>query len=248
MILHTDVRGEGTPLMLFHSFGNTGSSIYEEVMQFFVDKKYQVFRPDLRGHGRSAGEIKNYFSYAADDVKDTLDSFGIKKCHIAGVSYGGIEVLLFAQKYPEYVSSLTVSGIFPIKPADWEQSEQEEAEGLISILSNSDIASILDEMHGAGDWRSLFQSVIDNKEAYPFDQVSNVSDISVPMLCISGGSSEKEVANALNFKRLNPEIHISVIPFAGHLVSEDQPLIYAQTLHCFVGEVERSKKKGTDLS
>lgn len=248
MILHTDVRGEGTPLMLFHSFGNTGSSIYEEVMQFFVDKKYQVFRPDLRGHGGSAGEIKNYFSYAADDVKDTLDSFGIKKCHIAGVSYGGIEVLLFAQKYPEYVSSLTVSGIFPIKPADWEQSEQEEAEGLKSILSNSDIVSILDEMHGAGDWRSLFQSVIDNKEAYPFDQVSNVSDISIPMLCISGGSSEKEVANALNFKRLNPEIHISVIPFAGHLVSEDQPLIYAQTLHCFIGEVEGNKKKETDLS
>lgn len=248
MILNTYVNGEGKPLILFHSFGNTGSSMYEEVMQFFVDKKYQVFRPDLRGHGGSVGEIKDYFSYAADDVKDTLNFFGIKKCHIAGVSYGGIEALLFAQKYPDYVSSLTVSGIFPIKPTGWEQSEQEEAEGLKSIRSNSDIASILDEMHGGGDWRSLFQSVIEGGEDYPFDQVSNVSDISVPMLCISGGSSKKEVANALNFKRLNPEIHISVIPFAGHLVSEDQPLIYAQTLHCFVGEVERNKKKGTDLS
>ena len=188
------------------------------------------------------GEIKNYFSYAAGDVKDTLGSFGIEKCHIAGVSYGGVVALLFTQKYPEYVNSLTVSGIFPIKPEDWEQSEQEEAEGLKSIQSNNDTASILDEMHGAGDWRSLFQSVIDNEEAYPFDQISSVSTISIPMLCISGGSSEKEVANALNFKRLNPEIHTSVIPFAGHLVSEDQSLIYSQTLHCFIGEVEGNKK------
>lgn len=247
MILHTDVKGKGEPLVLFHSFGNTGSSMYEEVTQFFVDKNYQVMRPDLRGHGGSAGEIKNYFSYAADDVKDTLDSFGIEKCHIAGVSYGGIEVLLFAQKYPEYVKSLTISGVFPIKPEVWDESEQEEAEGLKNIQANSETASILDEMHGNGDWRRLFQSVIDNEESYPFDQIRDVSTIGFPMLCISGGSSELEIANALNFKELNPEIHMSIIPFAGHLVSEDQPLIYSQTLHCFMCEVERNEEKETYL-
>lgn len=240
MILHTDVKGKGEPLVLFHSFGNTGSSMYEEVTQFFVDKNYQVMRPDLRGHGGSVGEIKNYFSYAADDVKDTLDSFGIEKCHIAGVSYGGIEVLLFAQKYHEYVKSLTVSGVFLIKPEDWDESEQEEAEGLKELQSNSEIAPILDEMHGTGDWRRLFQSVIDNEEAYPFDQLKEVSTIGVPMLCISGGSSKKEIANALNFKELNPEIHMSIIPFAGHLVSEDQPLVYSQTLYSFLLHVENN--------
>lgn len=238
MLLHTDIKGEGEPLMLFHSFGNTGSSMYEEVTQFFVNKNYQVLRPDLRGHGGSEGELQNYFSHSAEDVKDTLDFYGIEKCHIAGVSYGGIEVLLFAQKYPEYVKSLTISGVFPIKPGDWDESELEEAEGLKKIQANSEIASILDEMHGDGDWRKLFQFIITNEVPYPFDQIKKVGNIGIPMLCISGGSSEKEVTNALNFRELNPDIHISIIPFAGHLVSEEQPLIYSQILHLFMRETE----------
>lgn len=241
MILNTYVNGEGEPLILFHSFGNTGNSMHEEVMEFFVDKGYKVLRPDLRGHGESVGEIKNYFSYAADDVKDTLDSFGIEKCHIAGVSYGGVVALLFAQRYPEYIKSLSVSGVFPVKPEDWDKTETQDARWFEEFLSNSEMASVLNEMHGNRHWKKIFQAAIDDELLYPFEHTSNVLNISVPMICISGGSSQQEIANAVNFKNINPDIHIAVIPFAGHIVSEEQPLLYSHTLHEFICRVDNKK-------
>lgn len=114
------------------------------------------------------GEIKNYFSYAAGDVKDTLDSSGIEKCHIAGVSYGRVVALLFAQKYPEYVKSLSVAGVFPMKSEDWGKIEKEEARWFKVLQSNSEMASVLNEMRGNRHWKKLFQAAIDDELPYPF--------------------------------------------------------------------------------
>ena len=42
MILNTYANGEGEPLILFNSFENTGNSMYEEIMEFFVEEGYKV--------------------------------------------------------------------------------------------------------------------------------------------------------------------------------------------------------------
>ncbi|HDR5105801.1 TPA: alpha/beta hydrolase, partial [Bacillus anthracis] len=45
---------------------------------------------------------------------------------------------------------------------------------------------------------------------------------------------EDEVVAATTFKQLNANIHIAVIPFAGHLVHNDQPEIYSDILSNFL--------------
>lgn len=170
-----------------------------------------------------------------------MDSFGIEKCHIAGVSYGGVVALLFAQRYPEYVKSLSVSGVFPVKAENWGKTEKEEAQWFEVLQSNSEMASVLNEMHGNSNWKKLFQAAIDDELPYPFEHTSNVLNISIPMICISGGSSQQEIANAVNFKNINPDIHIAIIPFAGHIVSEEQPLLHFYTLHEFICRVDNKK-------
>lgn len=66
-------------------------------------------------------------------------------------------------------------------------------------------------------------------------------NISVPMICISGVSSQHEIANAVNFKNINPDIHIAIIPFAGHIVSGVQPLLYSHILHEFICRVSSNE-------
>ncbi len=98
MILHAHISGEGEPIVLLHSGGMTGLVEYEEQAALFGEQNYQVIRPDLRGHGKSGGTLENYFLRSVKDLYDTLEHLQIDRCHIAGVSLGGLVALLFAKK------------------------------------------------------------------------------------------------------------------------------------------------------
>ena len=43
------------------------------------------------------GTLENYFLRSAKDLYDTLEHLQIDRCHIAGVSLGGLVALLFAK-------------------------------------------------------------------------------------------------------------------------------------------------------
>jgi esterase len=225
--------GEGIPLVLIHSGGMTGLTEYEEQNDYFLSKNFKVIRPDLRGHGNSGREIDSYFSRCVEDIKDTMEYLNVEKCHIAGVSIGGIVALLFAQAYPDKVKSLCFSGIFPNKPGNWAEMLKEEDEHYKQLFKNEEAVSILNEMHGENDWKTLLQS-FNNDDFYPFDKTGDVADLKVPTLCMVGEQQELEVSAAVTYKQLNSRIKIAVVPFAGHLVHREQPELYSQTLYTFI--------------
>ncbi|MGE7603447.1 alpha/beta fold hydrolase [Peribacillus sp. NPDC097675] len=238
MILHTSISGEGFPLVLVHSGGMTGVKEYEEQCEFFSQRNFKVVRPDLRGHGQSEGPIDQYFSHCAEDLHDTLKDLQIEKCHIAGVSIGGIAALLFAKKYPDKVASLTFSGIFPHEPANWEDLTKQETENFEQLFENEEVVSILDEIHGKNDWKALLRSFQED-DFYPFDETGDVSNLRVPTLCLFGEAEENERSAAISYKQLKPDVHVSIIPLAGHLVHRDQPELYSQTLYTFIESLDK---------
>lgn len=233
MILHAHISGEGEPIILLHSGGMTGLVEYEEQVAFFREQNYQVIRPDLRGHGRSGGTLENYFLRSVKDLRDTLEHLQIDRCHIAGVSLGGLVALLFAKKYPEKVRTLTFSGIFPVKRDNWEESLEYEAKCHQQLMKNEEVVTYMNQIHEKSDWKALLESW-QVKDWYPFDEIGDVANLQIPTLCIVGGDSEDEVTAATTFKQLNGNIHIAVIPFAGHLVHNDQPKIYSDILSNFL--------------
>ncbi|MEA1855186.1 alpha/beta hydrolase [Cytobacillus sp. FSL W7-1323] len=236
MILHTNITGEGEPLVLIHSGGMTGLTEYQEQSEYFSARNFKVIRPDLRGHGKSVGEIDNYFNRCVKDLNDTLEFLNIEQCHIAGVSIGGIAALLFAKVYPNKVKSLSFSGIFPVEPDNWTELSREEAASYEQLFNNEEAVAFLNEIHGESDWKLLLQSFND-EDFYPFDKTGDVSDIKIPTLCIVGEKQEIEVSAAITYKQLNYNINISVIPFSGHLVHREQPDLYTKTLHTFLNKI-----------
>lgn len=237
MLLHTNITGEGEPVLLIHSGGMTGLTEYEEQSDYFSRANFKVIRPDLRGHGKSGGEIDYYFDRCIEDIKETLEHYHIEKCHIAGVSIGGIAALLFALSYPERVRSLSFSGVFPYEPNNWDELIKEEEENYEQLFQNEDAVTILNEIHGDNDWKALLRS-FNGKDFYPFDKTGEVAGLKVPALCIVGEQQDLEVSAAVTYKQLNASINIAVVPLAGHLVHRDQPGLYSEILHTFINGID----------
>ena len=98
-------RGKGMPLMLVHGFPLDSSS-WNEIIPFLEDK-FDIILPDLRGFGQST-TIKSPYTISdmADDLAGLLDHLRIEKTAMAGHSMGGYVALAFAKKYPNRVRGL----------------------------------------------------------------------------------------------------------------------------------------------
>ncbi|WP_262370533.1 alpha/beta fold hydrolase [Rossellomorea marisflavi] len=89
MILHTDVTGQGAPLVFLHTGLQTGLTDFEQQADFFKGT-HQVIRPDLRGHGSSiSDEYENFFEDSAKDLAETIEHLEVGAVHLVGCSLGG---------------------------------------------------------------------------------------------------------------------------------------------------------------
>lgn len=101
--------GEGDPIILLHGNGET-HEIFEEAAEQLA-KRYTVYLPDTRGHGRS-GKVKEYhYEEMARDVYCFIKVMGLEKPILYGFSDGGIVGLLLASQYPSLLKKLVVSGV-----------------------------------------------------------------------------------------------------------------------------------------
>jgi proline iminopeptidase len=111
---------QGEPILSFH--GGPGSYTKAKHASGFDLKKYRVILFDQRGCGQStpAGSIEhNTTTDLIHDAMRILDHLHIDKAHIKGGSWGSTLALLFAQQYPQRVTSLIVSQIFLGRRADY---------------------------------------------------------------------------------------------------------------------------------
>ena len=122
---------EGIPVLFLHGGPGAGtSSIYR---QFFNPEVYRIILFDQRGSGKSLpyGSIENNTSqHLIEDIKTILDNLMIKRTILYGGSWGSTLALLFSQKYPEYVYSMVLRGIFLCRFQDIQWFYQKGADSI----------------------------------------------------------------------------------------------------------------------
>ncbi|WP_226683225.1 alpha/beta fold hydrolase [Sutcliffiella horikoshii] len=234
MLLHTSVFGDGEPIVFLHTGLQTGMTDFEEQREYF-QSGFKVILPDLRGHGKSTSqELSNYYEDSAADLKDTLEHLGVESAHLVGCSIGALVGLFFAKRFPEKVKTLTLSGMMAEKPANWSEIHRNMVEQQNSLLENDQITAYFDQLHGGG-WRE-FINLSEEIDSYPFGETADLSGLEMPTLIMVGEENANETKGAIIAPLLNKQIHVSVIPFAEHLVHSEQPEVYNQILNGFLGK------------
>ena len=107
-MLHFEIKGNGKEtLVLLHGFMEN-MTIWED-MEKHLSGKFSLLKIDLPGHGKSdrIAEIQT-MELMAEEVKKVIDKQGLQSIHLLGHSMGGYISLAFAEKYPEYLKSLTL--------------------------------------------------------------------------------------------------------------------------------------------
>lgn len=104
--------GQGFPLVLLHSLA-LNADMWTWVLDDFADK-FEVICVDLRGHGQSAYDGKAFtIENMAWDVKLLVDSLGLHRINLLGMSMGGCVAISFATTYPDYVERLALCDTTP---------------------------------------------------------------------------------------------------------------------------------------
>ncbi|MBD8071290.1 alpha/beta fold hydrolase [Bacillus sp. PS06] len=237
MILHTDIFGDGEPIIFLHSGLQTGMTDFEEQRDYF-QTTHKVILPDLRGHGKSkSNDVSNYYLESANDLGETLRYLGIPSAHIVGCSLGALVGLFFAKKFPDKVKTLTISGVLPEKPSNWSEIQKNEYERQSYILENENMKNYFNQLHGEG-WKE-FIHMARKEDSYPFEETSNLVGLGMPTLFMVGEGNINETKGAIIYPETNKLIHVSIIPFASHLVHSEQPQIYNEILKEFLSRTNR---------
>jgi pimeloyl-ACP methyl ester carboxylesterase len=107
------VFGEGPPLVLI--MGLTGSmDWWDPEFLEALSERHRVLILDNRGAGRTAAppETEITIEQMADDTAGLMDSVGISKADVLGVSMGGMIAQELALRHPEKVNRLVLAATF----------------------------------------------------------------------------------------------------------------------------------------
>lgn len=122
------------PLVLVNSLGTT-SSMWDGLVPA-LRTRFDVVRYEQRGYGvEDAGDGPFWLDDLVDDLVGVLDTNGLDRAHLAGISLGGMVVVRAAARHPDRVRSLTIICSAPVLPQDsWlERAKAIRGAGLAAI-------------------------------------------------------------------------------------------------------------------
>ena len=110
--IYYEITGNGLPLTMIMGLGC--SARQWQWMLPVLTGSFQVITFDNRGVGRTSKPDMEYTTdLFADDICALLNTLGIDKTHLVGVSVGGMIAQKFALKYPEMVDRLVLGCTMP---------------------------------------------------------------------------------------------------------------------------------------
>jgi len=240
--------GDRTPVIFLHGVGSDKSVWRPQLDHFGQSRRALAF--DYPGYGESElvpNATRDDFASAA---LATMDTLGIEKAHVCGLSLGGVIAIAMQSAAPDRCASLVIADSFAVHP-------QGQA-----IYERSTAAS--DDMRGLGEARigalmvsddpDLRAEVIDTMaaiepEAYRIgaravwlaDQRERAAAIRLPTLVLCGDSDAiTPPALSDDLAALIPGSKLHIIEGASHLANLDKPAEFNAAIDDFLATVEEA--------
>lgn len=171
--LHVVSHGDGEPIVFIHGLLDE-ASVWIHQQRAFAQEGYRAIAYSRRHNypNKNAIRLSHSASLEADDLAALIRSLKLEKVHLVGHSYGAYTALLFALKYSDLASTVTLAEA-PIVPwlvdlpADSRESgaaqfakimNQGVAPAMAAIKSGEElvaIESMFDAIGGKGKFASL---------------------------------------------------------------------------------------------
>jgi pimeloyl-ACP methyl ester carboxylesterase len=259
ILMAYDDHGVGVPVIFLHAFPLNRHMWDGEVQALLEDQHYRLITLDWRGFGESeisSSPIKTVIStmvMLADDVAGLMDTLGIQKAVLCGLSMGGYAAFAFAQKYPERLLGLILADTRPEEDPPDIRNNRENMARLVENQGSDAIADLqiprllaqttreqapeveirVRQLIG----RALPQGIAAAARgmAIRLDSSSFLSYITCPVLVLVGSEDAVTPPDvAQKYAARIPGAQFAVIPGAGHLSNLEQPRAFIQAIRQFL--------------
>ena len=248
-----DRRG-GKPWLVFVNSLMTSLELWDDQADAFSDA-FSVLRFDQRGHGESDVPAGPYnFTQLSEDLVDIFDALAIKQANIVGISMGGTAALMFAHRWPQRVSSLTIcdarDASHPSLSQAWEDRiNAVRCHGSMEALAEPTLRRWLHPRTftespaavakiGAMIRSTPVEGFINSAAALcAFDYSPVLKQIRVPTLVMVGAQDGDRPSQMCRMSKEVLSARFVEIDAAGHLPNIERPQAFNQALGDFLRDV-----------
>lgn len=212
-------------------------------------ENYHVIGIDMLGHGQSQVNGANVtIEKTADLVAEIIAKEGHRDAHLVGVSLGSLMAQYIADKYPQRVRSVTVTGgysIFGDNSAINKAQNREIIKAFLLILFNMDgfRRYVVKSTNVVDSEREIFYRAMQRFGRGSLRVMPGMSKImdktqkrlAQPLLIVAGEHDLPIVySDSLEWHKLEPNSRLACIPDAGHCANMDNPAEFNRVLAEFL--------------
>lgn len=242
--------GDGNPVAFVHGAGLSWRMWLPQVRALGDD--YRVVAPDLPGHGRRMNE-RFSLDAAAEALGEALADATDRPALVVGQSLGGYVAVEFADRRPDRVAGLLLSGASAdyrgllgvqsavagafnrvraaVGPLERRFRERVESKLRSTSIDEDVVEAILDggvSLAGYGQGASALSGV---------DFPSKLRAYDGPVLLVNGEDDRINPDAAASLAPTLPDAETRVIDGAGHTCNLDRPDEYSNVVRAFAGRV-----------
>lgn len=251
--LYYESAGRGPAVVLLHG-GNLDRRMWDA--QFLpLAREFRVLRYDLRGYGRSGPADAPFQAHA--DLRALLDSLGLARVSLVGLSGGGRIAIDFALAYPDRVHRLVLAApglsgwVFARTdtayfPEARRARERDDAGALgLSWLGSAYMLPAMEHPELVGPLRDMvttngkaWMGILKNGDK---ERVANppalhrTAELSMPTLLVVGSRDTPDIhAIADTLSATVPDLRRVTFQGAGHMVNMEQPQRFTDVVREFL--------------
>ena len=231
--LYYETHGSGPALLLTHGFSATSQMWRGQIDA--LSAAHTLILWDMRGHGRSDSPDDDAAYSEALTVADMaalLDTLGVAKAIIGGLSLGGYMSLAFHLTYPERTAALLVIDTGPGYKKDagraaWNETALARGAEIERLGARALEGSSPEQAMGGHDnLDGVARAARGMLTQHGPHVIESLPTIAVPTLVLAGADDEPFLAATAYMARKIPGAREVLIPQAGHAVNIDQPALF----------------------
>jgi pimeloyl-ACP methyl ester carboxylesterase len=228
---------------------------FHHQMDIFAEN-YHVISLDMLGHGKSQVNGANVtIEKTAELVAEIIEREGHREAHLVGVSLGSLMAQYIADKYPQKVKTVTVTGgysIFGDNQAITKAQNSEIIKAFFLILFHMDgfRRYVVKSTNVVEAERETFYQAMQHftrRSLQVMPGMQKIMDktpksLPQPLLIVAGEHDLPIVyANSLAWHKQEPNSRLAIIPAAGHCANMDNAPEFNRVLGEFLKSIEITK-------